>query len=87
MKGGVRPVAELLLQLLDLGPLLVGELALLDVGREVVEPALAALLGLAVDHVGGNEGPVLGAVLGHQVAQELVLSVRPVLGAAVAKRG
>lgn len=78
------PVSELLLELLDFGPFLVCELPLLDIRREVVEPAFTALLGLAVVHVSGNERPVRGPVRGHQRLEKSIFLISPVLRASMA---
>mmetsp|Transcript_5253 Transcript_5253/g.15604 ORF Transcript_5253/g.15604 Transcript_5253/m.15604 type:complete len:224 (-) Transcript_5253:231-902(-) len=57
--------------------LLGGPVALLHLGAEVVEPALAALLARAARHVGGDEGPARGPVLAHHGYKLLVLSGSP----------
>lgn len=85
MEKSRAPVTELLLELLDLGPFLVGQFALLDLRGEVVEPPLATLLGLAAGHVGGDERPVLRTMLGHQALENFIFRVSPVLRASVAE--
>ena len=57
----------------DHGVLPLGEGLLLHVGVELVAPAQAtALAGPALDAV-GDDGPVLGAVLPDQAAQQVIL--------------
>lgn len=57
------PVAELDLELLHFGPFVVAQLPLADAWGQVVDPALAALLGLPAGHLEGDVGPALVAVL------------------------
>ena len=49
----------------------------LDGWVQVVVPALAALLAQPAIQAGGNEGPLLGAVLPHQLAHQVVLLCCP----------
>ena len=57
--------------------LLLGPLALLDGGAEVVEPPLAALLAHAARHVRRDERPALRTKLGDRLNQLLVLRLGP----------
>lgn len=71
------PVAEFLVKFEDLLVLFLGPPILLDVGVEVIVPALAALLSDASLNVMSDLAPILSTVDAHHIDETAVLLLRP----------